>query len=339
VRLVEDLTPHGYTPTLNRAIFGWFNKHLKGDDSIVTDDVTDYVEPAENLLAFGGKLPTDDTMPRIDTLLVRRGERPEIVDEGQWGDVQAERLTRLCATTLHYLPDLHNPPLVEYRDDGLEGRRAGTYVVRTDDDMVIRLKVSLPPPEEPLEGLVVFALPEDAKTGFFGASGQRPALPVRFGTVGVEVRNTGAGSVGPGYLWTLGRSYPLLGHTLPERQVYDLIQAMALLREQFPGVPLSVYGRGKTAVLAIYAALVDELVQEIILADPPETHEDPETPEFLGVLRVGDLPENLALLYPRPITFVGALPAAYAWTREVYERLNWGKNLTVIVDEAAWQPA
>jgi dienelactone hydrolase len=338
VQLVEDLTPHGYTPKLNRAIFGWFNRHLKGEDGPVTDDVTDYVEPAENLLAFGGKLPENDTMSRIETVLIQPAARPEVVDEGQWGDVQAERLARLCATSFHCMPDLPNPQLLEVRDDGLGGRRVGTLVVRTDDDTVIRLKLSLPPSETPLQGLVVFALPEAAQSGFAGAGAHRPGLPEPFGTVGVEVRNTGAGSVGPGYLWTLRRSYPLLGHTLPERQVYDLVQAITILREQFRGVPVSVYGTGRTAVLAIYAALLDELVQEIILADPPETHTNPDTPEFLGILRVGDLPENLALLYPRPITFVGAVPPAYEWTREVYAKLGEGGSVRAVGSPADWQP-
>ncbi len=71
--LVEDLTPHGYTPKLRQAIFTWFNTHLKGDPTPVTDDVTDFVEPEENLLVFGGKLPENDQMRRIDTLLGEKG--------------------------------------------------------------------------------------------------------------------------------------------------------------------------------------------------------------------------------------------------------------------------
>ena len=171
-------------------------------------------------------------------------------------------------------------------------------------------------------GLVVFALPEDCQSGFMGASRCRPQAAEGVATAGVEVRNTGATSVGPGYLWSLRRGYPLLGETLAERQVFDLVQAMALLREQYPGVPITLQGTGKTAVLAVYAALVDELVQDVILADLPETHEDPETPDFLGILRVGDLPQNLGLLYPRPINIVGELPPAYRWTQELYRKLG-----------------
>ena len=55
--LVEDLAPHGYTPKLRRTIFTWFNTHLKNDPTPVTDDITDFVEPEENLLVFGGTLP------------------------------------------------------------------------------------------------------------------------------------------------------------------------------------------------------------------------------------------------------------------------------------------
>ena len=44
-------------PKLRHAIFTWFNTHLKGDSTPVEDDVTDFVEPEENLLVFGGQLP------------------------------------------------------------------------------------------------------------------------------------------------------------------------------------------------------------------------------------------------------------------------------------------
>lgn len=332
VELVEDLTPHGYTPKLNPAIFGWFNKHLKGDETPVTDDVTAYVEPVENLLAFGGTLPEHDEMRRVDELLVRTADHPEVVDEGQWGDVQAEQLTRLCATTFRYMPDLPAPRLVEWRSDGTENRVVGTIVFDTEDGVRLRIKVALPQDGQTPRRMIVCALPEDCASGYAGGARCRPQVPPDVATATVEVRNTGATSTGPGYLWTMRRAYMVMGQTLPERQVFDLLQAMALLRAQYPGVPLALYGQGKTAVLAIYASLLDELVTEVILADPPETHRDPATPEFLGILRTGDLPENLALLYPRTVTFVGEVPAAYGWTRGVYEKLGRGKEFQVVAE-------
>ena len=89
---------------------------------------------------------------------------------------------------------------------------------------------------------------------------------------------------------------------------------------------MAVFGQGDTAPLAIYAAILDPQITEVILADPPESHADPHTPEFLGILRIGDLPQNLALVYPRPITFVGAVPAAYEWTRAGVQEAGRGRS-------------
>ena len=165
-----------------------------------------------------------------------------------------------------------------------------------------------------------------------------PLVTRSVGRLAVAVRNTDVHSVGPGYLWTLRRVYPLLGQTLPERQVHDLLAGVALMRQQPWVGEVALYGQGYTAALAIYAALMDPEVTEVILSAPPETHEDPATPEFLGVLRVGDLPQNLALLYPRPITFVGEMPAAYAWTRELYDVLGKGDRVRVIPEISDWTP-
>ena len=113
---------------------------------------------------------------------------------------------------------------------------------------------------------------------------------------------------------------------------------MALLRREPVTGPVALFGQGYTAPLAVYAALLDPQVSEVLLADLPESHENPETPELLGILRIGDLPHNLALLYPRPITFVGTMPAAYQWTRQAYEKLGVADRIRVIGSPQQWQP-
>ena len=177
---------------------------------------------------------------------------------------------------------------------------------------------------------LAFAVQPDARSTFAGGGSSRPGVRAEIATAAVEVRNTGATSVGPGYLWTARRMYPLLGETLPERQVSDLLSAVALLRQEPANGPIAVHGQGYTGPLAIYAALLDPQISEIVLADCPTTHEDPQTPEFLGVLRIGDLPQNLALAYPRPITFVGKMPEAFTWTRDLYAKFGAADRVRVI---------
>lgn len=338
--LVEDLTPHGYTPKLRQAIFTWFNKHLKGDPTPVKDDVTDFVEPEENLLVFGGKLPKDDQMRRVDALLVKRAELPPVTNPTQWRAHQEAAIRRLRELTFRYIPREQDPRLRDYRADGSakDGSRFTTQVFDTRDGLTIRVKIARPQEAAWPVPMMAFAVQPDARSTFAGGGSSRPGIPGEFATAGVEVRNTGVTSVGPGYLWTLRRVYPLLGETLPERQVCDLLAGVALARREAATGPMAVYGQGVTAPLAIYAAILDPQIAEVILADPSESHADPKTPEFLGILRMGDLPQNLALVYPRPITFVGAVPAAYAWTREAYKKLGAGDRIRVIANVRQWRP-
>lgn len=339
MELVEDLTPHGYTPKLRKAIFEWFNRHLKGDETPVEDDVTDFVEPEENLWVFGGKLPENDAMKRIDTLLVKQGEGVLPTDEAQWRAHQAQATRRLREVSFRCIPADPTPRLFEYRSDGASGAITyGTWAFDVPDGLTLSAKTALPTCAEWPVPLVAFAAQPEARSGFCSAGASRPAVAPGIGTVGVEVRNTGATSVGPGYLWTLRRVYPLLGQSLPERQVSDLLAGIALLRGQGFAGEVALFGDGYTAPLAIYAALLDEAVSEVILSNPPESHECPGTPEFLGILRVGDLPQNLALLFPRPITFVGAIPEAYQWTVKAYEALGAGDRIRVIGSVGDWQP-
>ncbi len=338
--LVEDMTPHGYTPKLRRAIFTWFNTHLKNDRTPVTDDITDYVEPEENLLVFGGELPQQDEMRRIDELLVQRPDLPEIKDEAAWQTHQKAAIKRLRATTFRHTASNRLPHVREFRADGADrsDNVFATHVFDSFDGLTISIKTKRPRQADGPIPTLALAVQPDARSTFAGGGSSRPGIASDLATAAVEVRNTGATSVGPGYLWTVRRTYPLLGQTLPERQVSDLLAAVALLRQDSATGPVAVYGRGHTAPLAIYAAILDTRIHEIVLADCPVTHEDPQTPEFLGVLRIGDLPHNLSLVYPRTITFVGKMPEAYGWTRRLYEKFGAGDRIREIHSMGQWQP-
>ena len=180
-----------------------------------------------------------------------------------------------------------------------------TYEFDSFDGLTLSVRNERPTQSASPLPTLVFAVQPEAHSTFGGGGSSRPGVSGELATAAVEVRNTGATSTGPGYLWTARRTYPLLGESLPERQVSDLLAAITLLRQQ-PGTgPVAVYGQGYTAPLAVYAAILDPQITEVVVADCPASHEDPKTPEFPGVLRVGDLPQNLALVYPRTITFVG----------------------------------
>ena len=279
-------------------------------------------------------------MRRIDKLLVQRADLPSITDEIAWRAHQKTAIKQLREITFRYtLPD-RVPRRRDFRSDGSDksGSTFATYELDSFDGMTISVRTKRPQETEWPIPTLAFAVQPNARSTFAGGGSSRPSIPGQFATVAVEVRNTAATSVGPGYLWTARRTYPLLGETLPERQVSDLLAAVAMLRQEPVTGPVAVYGQGHTGPLAIYAALLDPQITEIVLADCPTSHEDPQTPEFLGVLRIGDLPHNLALVYPRAITFVGNMPEAYTWTRQLYEKLGAGDRIRVIGSMRDWRP-
>lgn len=337
-RLVEDLSFHGYTPTLRRAIFEWFNRHLKGDESPVTDDVTDFEEPEANLLVFGGKLPEDDTMGEIDRNLNPPMPPIEVRSKEQWDAHQEDAIKRLRAVSFRQIPECIQPRVRFVRDEGGGG---GLISYRFDldpgDGFEIRAHLTVPKQRSTALPTLVTCMRE-ARTPYCGGGADRPQVGEGIATGVVEVRGTGSTSVGEGLIWTIRRAMVICGYTLPERQVFDLLAGLWVLRAQEVVGETAVLGMGSWCVQAIYAAILDPEISEIVLEQPPPSHEDPETPEIMGVLGVGDLPQNLALVYPRPITFVGEIPEAYHWTVEAYEKLGASERIRVIESVPEWRP-
>ena len=70
-------------------------------------------------------------------------------------------------------------------------------------------------------------------------------------------------------------------------------------------------------ILALYAALFDERVKEVILNDPPSSHW--QRPALLNVLRVTDIPEVAGALAPRRLVSLTKLPETFNYTQHLYQ--------------------
>ncbi|MGI5817953.1 MAG: hypothetical protein ACOX9R_07620 [Armatimonadota bacterium] len=324
---------------LRKAIFEWFNLHLKGDDRPVEDDVTDFEEPAENLLVFGGKLPENDTMDRIETILTPPARPIEVRSEQQWLAHQEDAIKRLRAVSFRQVPEPVRPRVKFARDSGGGGDLLSyRFDLDPGDGFEVRAHLTLDKlGDRPRPALVTCMT--DSRTPYWGGGPCRPGVAAEIARGVVEVRGTGCTSVGEGIEWTLRRGAVNCGYTIPGLQTFDLLAGLQALRAQEAVDTTAVFGAGSWCVQAIYAAILDPHVTEIVLDEPPASHEAPETPEILGVLRVGDLPQNLALVFPRPITFVGEIPAAYQWTVDAYAKLGMSDRIRVIESVGEWRPA
>ncbi len=315
--LVEDVSPHGYTPKLRRAIFTWFERHLKGSTEPVDDDVTAGVEAEEDLLVFGGEPPADSRMKDVERwfIPVRTPLPPASpADAAAW---RTDALSRLRALTFRHTVPSRPPRLFEVRQSGSAGagHRGEIWDFETDDGIELRAHLALDPGADPEAPLVLLPQDPDRERVFCCQSPFGRGMDA----LTVDVRGTGATAMGAGLHNTARRLYMNLGYTLPERQVHDLLAALALVRSRRHYAGVTVYGRGEMAPQAIYAAVLCPEITRIVIEDPPASHEDADTAEFLGVLQTGDLPHNLALVCPRPITLIGRIPDAYEFVERVYE--------------------
>ncbi|NLF33116.1 MAG: acetylxylan esterase [Planctomycetes bacterium] len=339
--LVEDSCPHGYTPKTRLGIFSWFDRHLKGAAGPATEDLDDANEPHEQLWVFpGGKAPDDDRMGEVDTCFVSLPEAPQATGRDAWQVHQAAAIAKLRETSFRQIPRRPEPAAVEVRAQGTHEQWAfWSLDFQVEPTLTIQAHLGLPRQGARPCPLIVAPLQAEARSPYsgWGAGVNRiDAGCSAFGTV--EVRGTGRTSIGPGLEWTVRRAYPLLGCTLPERQTFDLLAGAAALRRQAGAGRVALYGTGASAALSVYAALLDETIEAVVLADPVWTHEV-GGPEFLGILRVGDFPHNLALLWPRPILLVGAMPEEAAYVRSVYTACGAGGRVRTIDDLSQWPAA
>jgi cephalosporin-C deacetylase-like acetyl esterase len=110
----------------------------------------------------------------------------------------------------------------------------------------------------------------------------------------------------------------LLGRSLAALQVWDVLRtvAWALSQEELSVDRVSVYGRGDAGIVALYAALFDDRIKQVILSDPPSSHW--QGPALPMILRLTDIPEISGVLAPRRLSILRNIPEAFALTRQIY---------------------
>jgi hypothetical protein len=136
----------------------------------------------------------------------------------------------------------------------------------------------------------------------------------------------------------LERTAALTGRTIAAMQVWDVIRAVRWAFEDQKLSPSSVhvFGRGAAGIVALYAALFEERICQVILSDPPVSHW--QGPALLTILRHTDIPEVAGLLAPRRLTFLRQVPAGFELTRQLFGVAGAETNLRQMdsLAEAVW---
>jgi dienelactone hydrolase len=315
------LTPGGHNdnPELRLMAYRWLNRHLKGDNSPVTEPDLPKID-GQILRAFPGELPADELNTKIDEYFVPPATNTPPQSIVELNSLRTKKLAELHRIVLRGITNYYATSK-QLRSDMLRGvipstrlrniiDNRGADVIRTDNGIAIPWK------HFPGKGtnfwLVVLDENEslDTKPDWVtNAAGDAPVILL-------APRGNGPLRWSDPAPYYIRRSLPLLGRTVDSCRLLDTFVAAHDFADALSAPCLTLAGRGSAGVIAAYAALLDPRVGGVVLVDPPASHRD--GPIFLNVLRVLDVPEALGLLAPRPLTIYTAQPATFDTTAAYY---------------------
>ncbi|HEY0551511.1 MAG TPA: acetylxylan esterase [Verrucomicrobiae bacterium] len=306
------VTPGGHedNPELRLMAYRWINRHLKNDNTPVTEPDLPKIE-GKLLRVFPNELPADELNTRIDELFVPMATNALPASNQEFEAWRTAKLSELRRLAFHGVPEKFTPQ-VELK---LTARQMSSGTLRTDPGITVPWIFH--PSHNPKSGQAVWlvVLGEDEPLAarpewLTKAVGDVPVLLV-------SPRNSGQTRWHDPAPYYIRRSLPLLGHTVDSGRLTDVLIAAAHAAPGKRGAPpVKIVGRGAAGIIAAYAALLEPRLSEVVVVDPPASHRD--GPIFLNVLRVLDVPDALGLLAPRPLTIHTAEANTFDRTVSIY---------------------
>ena len=310
---------HGQTaPSFRKVAYEWINRWLRNDPGPF-EAGPPKPELEARALTVLERPPADALNDSLHKVFIRTHKPAPVRTLDAWKRRRAALLGEMKDKVFRAFPDARVPFAARKSPEGgWTSRYADAWNVEFTTEEGIRVTGQLFVPRAPqqqhaaliqLKGAADIVYPVDYDF-LLPALGRQVVLVLHPRAVDYPVDNF--------RLATLKRTAAMVGATIESMQVWDILRAVDFLTEEekLPLASVSVYGRREMGALGIYAAALDERITRVILDEPPATHWD--GPPLLNVLRLTDLPEAAALVAPREIVSLTALPQPYDYTASVY---------------------
>ena len=355
--LMETKGPHKDTPELRLGAYRWMNRWLKNDTGAVSE--RNVPRPTPQQLKVFDRLPADAINATVHESFHKpaRIELPHApaVAREWWKGRAPELMEQLRSRVFHGWPD--NPPPLNTRlaqDVKHNGLRLRAYDFVSEDQVELRFWLLTAENVEKPTLLVLNALDGPGWQEWIADLGpafkealQLSAEPkldeARFAQnlKTLQFHQWGFAAVTPRGIgptrWSevspfdgkpagqqIRRRFALLGQTLDGQRVWDVRRALSCLRTlpDLKDVPLWLQGKNDMAGIVLYAALFEPDVARLDLWHPPASHR--QGPIFLNVLRVLDMPQAVALSFPRTVRLYvkdDAEAKAWQWPMQLQKAL------------------
>jgi len=345
IGLVETPGGHSYHKISREAIFSFFIKHLM-DKDVSPQEAGDIVNTAESKLSgvelrvFTEGQPADDITATIQDSFIGKPDAPDISNVTEliaFRDTVKEFLRTRTFGAFPEKKPLFNQ-ILEYR--ALDGGKYGQDIFSFVSEEGWRLKVDIHWAHKPDSANPLIIVLRNYDEGRWDSESYADRISNGQNIAFLEVRGIGEAGWAPGLQWHVRRASAWTGRTVASMQVYDLLRCIEFCRT-LPGVDpdkIAIAARDEMSVVALYAALMDGKCESVVLKNPTETQDQTSDPdgkvsavEMLNCLRITDVYQLPALLFPLKISFVGNVPPSYLWSEKVLEKL--GKESFNIIQE------
>jgi dienelactone hydrolase len=312
---------HAYRPDLRLAIFRFINKHLKNDTTTPVKDAIFERIPGPELRVFptDADIPKDAINGKIDETFVPAA-KVKLPEKGKFAEWKAGLMKELKEKCFRAFPE-KIPSAKQVRSF-----RGITEDYSTEEAIEFQgLTVLYNPIGKKVATLIVMNPGETLESMKFWSPGDDDPDALKYAIMprGADKTQWTEKSP-PNYV---ERSHLLLGRTTDTGRLRDVISSLHSFKKvKDKGFKVKIGGRGRAGVLAAYAALLVDGVDEVIIVDPPKSHRD--GPTFLNVLRVLDIPDALGMLAPRRLTLINARDPAFERTAEIYRLAGAADKLT-----------
>jgi dienelactone hydrolase len=346
--LFEFQAPHMYKPESRKRVFSWFLTHLAGRP-VTPEQATDFDGvklPVEQLLVFGGKPPADDRSTTVEGGFVRLPVAADIETKEQ---LAAERTRVVAALRKESFAAFPQEPIPlaaerEHEYDLMDGSCSRKFSFSSDSYW--RLEGELRGIEGDSPRPAAVALRRSVHRKEDEPFDILKGLGAGWIKARIDPRGTGDSTWGPELNWHVRRSSALIGHTVTSMRVWDTLRGLEAIRARPEVDPARVLlaGKGEMAVVALLAALLDGEVGTLVLEDMPssflQADDDParlgEGFEVINALRIADLPQLAALLWPAKLIVTGKRWQGYEYAERLYARLGGPGRIMYRTDTNGW---
>lgn len=346
--------PHKDTQELQVHAFTWFDRFLKGENTLIREPAEPLLQP-EQLRVFK-KLPSDEIntkiqetfVPMASSLVVPKSQEDWAILRGGWLKALREKVFRGWPTD----GDAGPLDVDEIFTAEAGGIRLTAYDFNSQPKVRLRLFLVYPAGLREAKHVTLNVLDESGWTAWLSAMRVRfegplhgyalpDAIPADFEYMRAALDAGHAMSIclcprgiGPA-AWSgderkqtqIRRRFMLLGQTLDGMRVWDVRRAVLALGqiEEVGGITPAVSACGSMAGVALHASLFEPPIAGLDLSDLPATHRD--GPILLNILRYIDTPQVAAMAAERTsVTLHGKNAPAWRFPVSVAGNLEWSRE-------------